>query len=73
MVWDRFVLGSKTFPGDEATNNGVRRLEEALLDTGLEMGLDGPGEDVGGGLAPSRALDLVVGGTDPKRDVAGEE
>lgn len=64
---------SKTFPGDDAT----RRLKESPLDVGLETGLDGPGEDVrGGGLAASRAFndDLVImGGTEPKRDVGGDE
>lgn len=68
----KFVRVSKTFPGDDAT----RRLDESLLVIGLETGLDGPGEDVRGGvLAISRAFDddLVMRGTDPKRDVGGEE
>jgi hypothetical protein len=70
----KWVRVSKTFPGDDA----ARRLEERLLDVGLETGLDGPGEDVrGGGLAASRAFDdddlVVMRGTDPNKDVGGDE
>ena len=46
-----------------------------MAKAGEETGLDGPGEDVcGGGVTAFRALDgFVVGGTDPNKDVAGEE